>query len=105
MTTQTQPRTLLDAVLVTGASAGVRMTTGPKTIQAYIVGTGAVAATVLVQVCNIDGQWITLETITLTDTTTDTDYKSWVVPWGYVRANCTAISGTGAALTVTLCEE
>lgn len=97
-----EPRKLLDAVLVTGAGTGMHANPGPKTVQAYVVGTGAVSATVKIQVANIDGQWLDFATITLSGTTSATDGTSWVVPWAYIRANCTALSGTGAALTVAI---
>lgn len=103
--TLTSERKLLDAATATGAGETIRLKNGPKTIQAYVVGTGAVGATVKVQVCNIPGQWLDLGTITLSGTTSATDGTSWVVPWAFCRANCTAISGTGAALTVTLGEQ
>lgn len=105
MTAQVSLRTLLDGVLVTGAGGGKALTLGPKTVQARVVGTGAVSATVKIQVANIDGQWLDLATITLSGTTSATDGASWVVPWSFCRVNCTAISGTGAALTVVLGEE
>lgn len=72
------------------------------TYQARITGTGAVSATVLIEVRNIDGgEWETYGTLTLSGTTTDTDYlPPGDAPWLQHRARCTAISGTGAAVTV-----
>lgn len=92
--------TLLSGVLVTGAGTGVAMTSGPKVAQAYVVGTGAVTATVKFQGSLGDGYWNDIDSVTLSGTTSASDAKSWVVPWPQVRANVTAISGTGAAVTV-----
>lgn len=96
---------LLNALLVTGAGVGAPLSSGAKTVQALVVGTGSVSATIKIQVANIDGQWLDLATITLSGTDSASDGTSWVVPWAFCRANCTAISGTGAALTVALGED
>ncbi len=74
----------------------------PATFQATISGTGAVTATVLIQVSNDASNWITLGTITLSGTTSATDGFASSAPWAYVRSNCTAISGTSAALSVVM---
>ena len=78
---------------------------GDKTVQAYVVGTGAVGATIKIQVGNIASVWEDLATITLSGTTSDSDGTSWIVPWAYCRADCTAINGTNATLTVVVGEE
>lgn len=101
---QVMTTTLLDGVLVTGAGTGKPMRAGPKTAQAKVVGTGAVSATVKLQVANIDGQWEDLSTLTLSGTTAASAGASWVVPWAFVRGNVTAISGTGAAVTLVIGE-
>ena len=78
----------------------------PLTFQASVTGTGAVTATVVMQVSNEEAaylgttsNWITLGTITLSGTTTATDGFTTDAPWRYVRAGVTAISGTGATVT------
>lgn len=95
---------MLSEVLVTGAGSSYGPAyAGEKTFQAVVTGSGAVSATVLIQVSNnpsVQG-WITLGTITLSGTTTDTDGFASEATWAYYRANVTAISGTGAAVTVT----
>lgn len=93
--------TLLNAVTVTGVGDAVRLR-GPATFQAYVVGTGSVGATIKIQVANIAGQWLDAGTITLSGTTSATDGFALAVPWALCRANCTAISGTGATLTVAV---
>lgn len=75
-----------------------------KTLQAYVIGTGAVTATVLIEGSNfgVEGTYITLGTITLTGTTIATDGFVHDAPWGFIRAELTAISGTGAAVSAAL---
>lgn len=68
--------------------------------QATVVGTGAVSATVLIEV-SIDGvSWMTLATITLSGTTSHSDGFVAAGGWPNVRARVSAISGTSAAVTV-----
>lgn len=70
-----------------------------RAFQATVAGTGAVSATVLIQVSNDATNWITLATITLSGTNSATDGVAMSAAWGFVRGNVTAISGTGAAVT------
>lgn len=72
-----------------------------RTFQASILGTGAVAATVIIEASNDGVDYLTLNTITLTATTSDSDSYVSSAPYALVRARITAISGTGAVLTVT----
>lgn len=84
----------------TGADAAFDIDDSPnRTFQASVVGTGAVSATVLIQVSNDATNWITLATITLSGTTSATDGVAMSAAWGFARGNVTAISGTGAAVT------
>lgn len=69
---------------------------------AYVSGTGAVAATVLIEVSNNNLHWITLGTITLSGTTEAADGFVSDESWPMVRARLTAVSGTDAAVTVTM---
>ena len=69
-------------------------------IQANVVGTGAVTATVVID-CSNDGiNWNTtaLGTISLSGTTSAADGFTTTAPWKYIRARVTAISGTGATV-------
>lgn len=95
---------VLNAVTTTSTSAtSGKAGAGQKAFQAYIVGTGAVSATVLIEATNDESLgWILLGTITLSGTTSTTDGFASEAPWGYYRARVTAISGTGAAVTVTV---
>lgn len=83
--------------------------TGEKGFQACVSGTGAVTATVLVEASTeasggVMG-WFTLGTITLSGTTTTNDAFATNSNWPYLRGNITAISGTGARVTLNVAEE
>lgn len=73
-------------------------------IQATVVGTGAVTATVIVDGSNDGTYWCAtaLGTITLSGTTSSSDGFTTDAPWKYIRARLTAISGTGATVNVTM---
>ena len=75
-----------------------------RTFQAVVTGTGAVAATILLEVSNDGVNFITpgIATITLSGTNVATDGVSSSAPWAFIRANITAISGTNAAVTVLM---
>lgn len=96
--------TLLNAVTVTGAGTGNQFSRSisNRTAQATVSGTGAVTATVNIEVSNDGAGWIVAGTITLSGTTTATDGFVIQAPWLYSRGNVTAISGTGAAVTVVV---
>lgn len=79
------------------------------TFQGIINGTGAVTATVLIQGSNEEAtylgtksNWVTLATLSLTGTNTDTKGDTNLAPWHYIRASVTAISGTGATVEVLM---
>lgn len=73
-----------------------------RAFQASVVGTGAVTATVLIEASNDGVNYLLVATITLSGTTSASDGYVCNVGWGYMRARLTAISGTGAAVTVAL---
>jgi hypothetical protein len=61
------------------------------------------AATVVIQVSNDGTNYLTLGTITLTlGTSSTSDGFASLNTWEYYRANLTAISGTGASVTVLM---
>lgn len=73
-------------------------------IQATVVGTGAVTANVIIEF-SLDGiGWLSdsTSTLSLSGTSVATSSFNSIGNWSLIRARCTAISGTGAALTVTL---
>jgi hypothetical protein len=81
-----------------------------STFQAIVTGTGSVGATVVIQGSNepatfngTKSNWVTIDTYTLSGTTTATSGSTSTSVWRYVRANVTAISGTGATVEVIMC--
>ena len=111
-TRTTWPATLLLNGATTTATSFVYKPSGTvNTFQAFGATTaGAGAATIVIEVSNIEDpangtnvDWITAGTITLTLATTRTsDGFGMVIPWRNVRARITAISGTGAAVSVSM---
>lgn len=92
---------------VTEVSAGnaVYKDSPHATFQATVVGTGAVTASVDIEVSNDGTYWVdtVAGTISLSGTTSHSDgFTTTEAPWKYVRANVTAISGTGATVNVTM---
>lgn len=106
--TAVRAQVLLSAVLVTGAGTGVRPFPVNKTFQAYgNTGSGSGAATIKIQGSDVPvptaNDWVDLGTITLVlGTTSTTDGFANASRWEWVRANVTAISGTGANVTATM---
>lgn len=96
-------RTLLSAVTATNTGTAVDCWLSTRSIQAKVVGTGAVTATVLVEVSNDETVYLTLGTITLSGTTSAADGFAISPSFRTIRASVTAISGTGAAVTAILC--
>lgn len=73
-----------------------------NTYQAILTGTGAISATVLIEVSNDEIHWVTMATFSMSGTTTVTEGFSSDAPWAFVRAKLTAITGTGAAVSVIM---
>ena len=108
-----QPRYFaFSGVLSTTATAGsspIYKESPYSSFQAIVTGTGAVTATVALQVSNeaatfngTKANWITMGTITLSGTTTATDGFTTVCPWRYVRVNVTNVTGTGATAEIIM---
>lgn len=108
-----QPRYLawsgVNSTTATGASAAIYKESPYGAFQAIVTGTGAVTATINIDVSNeeLTGQgtnsnWITMGTITLSGTTSATDGFNTICPWRFVRANVTALTGTGAKVQVIM---
>lgn len=94
---------LLNAVTSAGAGSSFKLPALYSTYQCVANGTsGAFSATVLVQVSNDGTNWETAITFTMSGTATTADTAGDVIsaPWKYVRGNVTAISGTGANVTL-----
>lgn len=92
---------LLDGATVVGAGEdkGRLVNAG---IQATVTGSGAVSATVDIEVSN-DGVWIYFDTLTLSGTDAATDGTALSAAWAGVRAHVKAISGAGASVNVVAC--
>jgi hypothetical protein len=72
-----------------------------QTYQAYVVGTGAVSATVKIEATNnTDWGYIEIASLAPSGTTSAVAGAAYVGPWQFVRARVSAISGTGAAVSV-----
>ncbi len=98
---------LLKDATATGYGKAIQIDDVARTYQVMGLTTGgAGAATVVVQVSNknhpdvaTDLDWMTLGTVTLTLSTTQTsDGFASNASWRYTRCKVTAISGTGATL-------
>ena len=61
-----------------------------RSYQASVSGSGS--ATVKIQASNDNKSWITLATVSLNATTASDGFSS-AVPWTFIRANVTAVSG------------
>lgn len=94
---------LLSRATSTGANAVGRGSNSPKrTFQATgFTTSGAGSATIKIQGSLNETEWVDIGTITLTlATTVSTDGFATDAPWKHIRANLTAITGTGAEVTV-----
>jgi hypothetical protein len=71
--------------------------------QATVVGTGAVSASVTIEVSNDNVGWISDSTsiLSLSGTTVASAGLVATATWAFIRAKVTAISGTEASVTVT----
>lgn len=88
----------------TGAGSWMFKDSPYSAFQATVTGTGAVTATVEIEVSNdgVNAVDTVMGTITLSGTTSHSDGFTSEAPWKYVRANVTAISGTSASVDVLM---
>lgn len=87
---------------VTGVAHKVGDHPPRRVYQATVAGTGAVSGTVVIYVSADGTNFIELATITLSGTTSDTDGLAAANAWPWVRADITAISGTGATINASM---
>jgi len=99
----------VNSTTTVAASSSIYKESPWSTFQAIVTGTGAVTATVLIQGSNQTAtfigdksNWVTIDTYTLSGTTTATNGSTSVSTWRYVRANVTAITGTSATVEVIM---
>lgn len=93
---------IVTGVTATGTGSWVEKVAALATLQAVVVGTGAVSATVVID-CSNDGVnacSTPLGTISISGTTSASDGFTTNAPWRFIRARTTAISGTGATVSV-----
>jgi hypothetical protein len=86
----------------TGTSTHIGAGIPHRTYSASVTGTGALTATVVIYGSNDGMTWNDLGTITLSGTSNATDGFPSVAPWEWVRADLTALSGTGAIVNVMM---
>lgn len=95
---------ILPATTTTATGSWIYKDAPKAAIQANVQGTGAVTATVVLDVSNdaLFAVSTVLGTITLSGTTSATDGFTTDAPWKYLRARVTAITGTGATVNVLM---
>ena len=93
---------VMQTATTTVAGSSCTPITSYRTFQAVVTGTGAVSATVQIQVSNDNVNWLLAGTCSPSGTTSAIDGFVSTAPWVYVRSNVTAISGTSAQVVVTL---
>ena len=94
--------TMASAVTTVSNASPVELKAGPKAFTVKLAGTGAVSATVQIQVSSNTTDWLASSeyTFTLAGTTEAFTGSQESDSWRYHRVAVTQISGTGAAVTV-----
>lgn len=84
------------------ASGDTGETGGIRSVQAGLLGTGAVTATIRISGCN-DGRFpMSVVDFTLSGTNSATDAAEVSFPWEFFRAEVIAINGTSARASVAM---
>lgn len=103
MTTPVFRKVMLAAVTGTGPGGSFQDSNKAPSFSGFVAGTGAVSATVDIEVRNsIGGAWVKYGTLTMSGTTQAGDAVAGTARYAEYRANVVALSGTGAAVTVTM---
>ena len=94
--------TLLFGATSTGPGKAISGLPAKKTVHANVEGTGLVSATVVIEGKNGGERFLPIATVMLSGT--DFDIQGFVqdAAWVTLRANVTALSGTGATVAVYL---
>ena len=103
--TPVSQRVLLSGVSTPSAGQSVDLAehaNEQRNYVAHVSGTGAVSATILVEVSNNNLHFIPLATITLSGTNSATDGFVSDESWQYVRGRLSAVTGSGATVTLTM---
>lgn len=90
-----------DEVYAAGVTVGTTMTYVSPTSATLSAAASATSPVVGVQARFQDIDWVLLATVTLTGTKRNADGFSTAANWRWVRGVVSAISGTGAAVTIT----
>lgn len=95
---------LLDDSIATDTSEVIRPNSHILSFMTFgTTSTGAGSATVLIEASLDNTNWFTVDTLSLTlATTVSNDDGNSVVPYPYIRARISAISGTDATVSVYL---
>lgn len=97
--------TLMFGKTTTGAGDWKYKDSPHATFQATVTGSGAVTATIDIEVSNdgVNAVDTAAGTITLSGTDSNSDgFTTQHSPWKYVRANVTSITGTSASVEVIM---
>ena len=97
-------RTLQSAILIAAVGSTVNTLSKEMVVQASVSGTGALTASISIygNTANSNSGGVLLGTISLSGTTLATDGFSICAPWPYIYSDTTALTGTGASVTVLL---
>ena len=90
---------LLSAASSVASGSSVSSTAINRSFQATLNGASAVSATALAEGSNNGTNWLTLATYSLT-LAAPSSGSAITSPFKYIRGNLTAISGTGATVTM-----
>lgn len=110
MSNDNEPTVILTAAITT-VSGNVTRITEDKTFQAFLTGSsGALTATVDIEVSNdgihfVQGASLDLTVAawsTVADDDTDGFFSDELLSWAYIRARVITITGTDAAVTVII---
>ncbi len=94
--------TLCSAVTTVSTAKGIAIPLGPKTFQAKMtVSSGSGTGAISIQGSFDDSFYDTLGTLSITDLASDS-IATLQPNYQYFRCNVTGITGTGAAITVTV---
>lgn len=96
-----QVNKILETTTVVAGASFVDTISGGA-FQAIVTGTGALTASISIQASLNNVHWIEIATMSLSGTTSATDGFVNLGEWLYYRAECTALTGTGATVTVLM---
>lgn len=99
---QVKTVTLFTDKTATGVSAVIEPWGTRRTVTATITGSGAVSATLVVQVSNDGTNFATLQSLSLSGTDADIKIHATDAAYRYMRLDLSAISGTSAAVTAII---